>query len=1188
MFRDLILNPDVQFTDGVITEQSVTNILDAVQSALTQVDAELGTDVSSYVSSVIPLLRNSSSNLIPHVNYGVLISGCAESFVTNGVRYELALVPDDASAIIFSFGALSYIPTTSFTNSNEYTVVGRTLILASEPVGSNFTTSYNGYIPEDYGAEINHQSLYPNPINIADGKVSPPTVAELDAVNFVYSISVPNETYLPGIDDEFTTEIPNSIPQILSQYVNAGGAVETPLDYASVWVWNDVAGEYEKVELTSFKILSANSFVFTATETLDTNKTYVVSLFAKSVLGLLEELYYAYKNHTHDGYGNTRKISHDAIDSDPTVDYHKQYLRKEGYDGTDVENLMIGDLFIGSIDDSTGYSNIAARSSMIVFGDYAFGHAVYRDTGATGYLVIDGRASNGINITLETPLEGADGKVFIKSGESRLWNRLDVGDGKTSLVIYGGQKLYLTADEMIDIETLEARTINLYESAVVNFNGALFSSVAGGLTITTEAGKEINFDGAVRFTQGTFDGAAVDELVINENKEIVFKPTDETLKATSGGPIISYRLRLSDHGMVSVVAQDNTPPVSVSNIMKIESDNEVFVVYPVVSGSTIDGTPYSFREDLPSHTRIDRVQDWPRQDIYVGKIDSTKISIADSNFTDRRGIDVGLSGRIYSSADDATCSFDSLIFESKDDIIFLTYGDNSTDCENRSFSNIRVGGIIAKDEISTSGDVSALGTISAADVEVSGSIIADGDITTSQKLTATSIKTTGTLTASGDTSLQDVNITGLLTIGNLEVDGNGTYGGDLSIAKSMAVAGLLTVQKNVTFNSSVSVDVDVNANRVIAGTTKTEIMQVSGEGIISGTLTTSDINAKGNIVASGTVSSGIGIFSQNLSTKVFDAQEGNFSRLRVDGVSYLQQVEVSGGISVSESASVDGNLKVGDELVVAQGARISGGLAVTNGFETSGGANISGNLDLSGDFSSTGSITGNSANIGNALSVGSTLDVGGNFTGSTMVLTGRATADELKTANILLSEKISGATASKLEIGEILTGRVTIADRGESYDDRLISYVPVELLSTLTVAGLIHGSNVNATGSYSIGEIDDSTGIVNDPDAVFLTKDGLHFSKDTSILGVSNLTTKKMIGRVDLSGSEIAGKSNADGLVTAIQASKFTLVDNMSIEGICYVPGSFISAGTLFFNDMVPLDNSKGYVSLVAGAAVYE
>jgi hypothetical protein len=82
----------------------------------------------------------------------------------------------------------------------------------------------------------------------------------------------------------------------------------------------------------------------------------------------------------------------------------------------------------------------------------------------------------------------------------------------------------------------------------------------------------------------------------------------------------------------------------------------------------------------------------------------------------------------------------------------------------------------------------------------------------------------------------------------------------------------------------------------------------------------------------------------------------------------------------------------------------------------------------------------------------------------------------------------------------------------------------------------------------------------------------------------------KLIGRTNIQYTELSqfNSSISNGIINAIEASKFVISDNLSVEGILNVPRSLVVGGTIFFNKMVPMDDSSGFVDIVAGAAVYE
>lgn len=1182
MYKNLEINPAISYVDGKITSDSVDSIVTETQESITELDKVIGADLGTFISSVSPLLMNKSFDMIPHVSYGVLINGCTDVFTVSGTKYVLSLVPDDASAILFSSGIYSYSPTSLFVNANEYTVSGRTIIFAEEPASATVSVSYSGYVPEDYGAKINSQTLYPNPVNLSLGRTSAPTVTELDPVEFIYSISVQNETFLAGVDEEFSVGLPNTIPTFLSSYVSGTGAIETPLDYASLWVLS--SGKYTKVDITQFKIISANSFIVKAKSALTPTDTFVVSLFSKSIPEVLNELYVAYRNHNHDGYGNTKKLEHSSIESDDTVDYHKQYLRKEGYSNTGKDNLLLGDLFISSTDTATDNSNTLNRSNMIIFGDYAFGHVIYRESGANGYIRIDARAGSGLNIILEVPAEGSNGKNFIKANDGLMYNSVDVSATKTSMNIYGGYKLYLKADEAVDAEEIEVRLLTVKQNSLINIGGVKITATATGATISTETGKSLSVNGNVVFQSATFEGATINEAVIPDGKKIVFSTTGDDLTATPQGPRFKNRVQLSQYATVSVVAEDNTSPIGVSNFMTISSDNSLYVLRKIVSGLTVNGTQYSFRETLPNHTRIDRIQDWPRQDMFANRIVINEMEVGESNFTDRLGLKFGSTAKIYTSSNDTICSMDSLIFESKDDIVMLRFGDTSTDCDSKEFAGLRIGNLSVNGSISSSGDIDTEGDITAVNVTISGQLRASDSIYTEKSVVAAALKANGTLSVSGDSSLQDVDVAGKLSINSLEVSGNGIITGDVSIGKSVSVSGSIAISRNAIVEGNLGVSGNIESARISSEIGKFADVAVSGDVNISGALTSSVGDFNSGLSVGGSFVAESGTFKQSMQAAKITTNDLATSRLYVEGKSSLKDTDISGILAVSASLSVVGKGSISGGLLVDSGAKILGGLAVSEGISVSGGVKASGDIEVSGHAKITGTLTSGSAEInGNAVLSGSLSVQNGLASIKNLEVLSRAEFNVIGVNKVYLEGAIIGSEETSASIGAITTGNLIVAARGGSTTDKILSYVDIEAMRNVYVANEMVGNIVRAKSVFTLGETTSN-------DAVYLTTDGLHFSKAGSILGVQNIVAEKIIGKVQISYSELAqfDSTIANGVISAIEASRFTVSDNLSVEGILNVPRTLVVGGTIFFNKIVPLDPKAGYVDIVAGAAVYE
>jgi hypothetical protein len=308
------------------------------------------------------------------------------------------------------------------------------------------------------------------------------------------------------------------------------------------------------------------------------------------------------------------------------------------------------------------------------------------------------------------------------------------------------------------------------------------------------------------------------------------------------------------------------------------------------------------------------------------------------------------------------------------------------------------------------------------------------------------------------------------------------------------------------------------------------------------------------------------------------------SRLYVEGKSSLKDTDISGALSVSDSLSVTGKGNISGGLLVDSGAKILGGLIVSEGISVSGGINASGDIAVSGHASITGTLTSGSAEInGNAVLSGSLSVQNGLASIKNLEVLSRAEFNVIGVNKIYLEGSIIGSEETSASIGTITTGNLVVAPRGNNTTDKILSYVDIEAMRNVTVANELIGNVVRAKSVFTLGDQSSNS-------AVYLTTDGLHFSKEDSIIGVSRITADILIGRQGISWPELAQFDSpaATGIIYAIEKSKFTQADNLSVEGILNIPRTIVSSGTLYFNKIVPLDPAAGYVDIVAGAAVYE
>lgn len=1181
MFRNITTNPTITYVDGKITEDSVVNIIDAIERSSTILDKEVGLDTGTFLSSIASALKATGSSLVPHVKYGVIINGCSDALTISGKEYILSMVPDSPSSITFSSGSYTYTPTEVFTNSNQYTVSGRIIKFSSVPSVVTLTLVYDGYVPEDYGANINDQTLFPIPENIALGRVSKPVLSAIDLAQNIYSISVDNETYLAGVDSEFTTAISNSIPTFLSSYVSSTGTLETPLDYASLWKLTDAG--YIKIDLEYFKIISANSFIVKTVSPVDITGTYVVSLFSKGVQEMIAELYIAYKNHNHDNLGNSKRVSHENLINDESKDYHPQYIAKAGYSSLNKNNMMTGDLFLSSSDPSDDGSNTISSSRRLVFGNYTSGHSINRETGDNGFIRIDSRESNGLNIIVNPPIEGTDSKVALKFCGASLYGRQEALKAKQTTVFDVGEKLVLESESGLDTDKIETRLLDINDGSIINIGGVKIEGTSTGATVITDTDKELSIEGSVKFKSGVFDGATVNEVIIPDTKKIIFNNSQDFLQSTSTGPLFKNRINISEYSSLNVTSENDQQPLSLSNITSVRSNNPVYFIKPIFSGTIHNGETYSFRETISGQTRIDRVQDWIRQDIVIGKIDTYGVVLPDSSFKEKNGLDIGVTGKIYSTSDDITCAIDTIVIESKDDIIFLKYGDTSTGCNNKQFAGLMSGKLTVNGSISSTGGIITESNIGCVNLSVDGDIEGVGNLIIEKVATLNSVKVSGTAAISGKASLQDVEVSGTISVNTLEVNGNAEVLGDFNIGKSISSIGTLSVGKNASFGSDVSIEGRITSSKITSQQAAFEGMSVSGDATISGLMSISKIDISGDATIGGQLISASGSFKNSVSAQKIESSDAIFSKLTVDGKSSLKDAEFTGSISVSDNINAIGKITSGKGLAVENGARIYGGLILSEGLKVSDGIDAAGGLKISGDTELSGALTAGETTVkGNIVGTGSLSIKDGLAIIKNLEVTSKAEFSKISTETIYLSGEITGLLESSARIGSIETGSLTLGSR-EGHDDKLTSYVKAEFLKEVFVAGLLEGNLIRAKSVFTLGEADSDN-------AVYLTTDGLNFSKSTAVLSVHEITMDKLIGRKDIQYTELSqfNSSISSGIINAIEASKFVISDNLSVEGILNVPRSLVVGGTIFFNKMVPLDTSSGFVDIVAGAAVYE
>ena len=1160
------INPVIIYENGIITSGSINSIIEEVENAIEN-------NSNGFLYGNINRLFDITENNIPSEDYTVLINNALETFSYSSNKYTLSLVPSSPSSFVFS-SAMSYAYTSQeFTSGKQYKVIGREIIF-SEEITSSFSISYSGYIPNDYSANINKKTTYPDIGLIKAGKVNFPTVTKTSSTENIYSIIIPEQTGLTYSENGSSIQISglqNTIPSNLSKYDTGNGYIDLPENVASLWIYSN--GSISKVNTEYIRILTANTFEVKTSLPISISDNYIVSVMDYSVYDIIKSLYVAYRSHNHDGVGNSKRINHSdlIIANDP----HKEYLLKSGYNPITNYGQITGNILVGSRSTVNINNNIEDSSYGIIFGEYNSGHILKRDSGQNGFITIDSKSSNGINVIVEDSQPGEYSKTAYKYGSFKIRSLIDTVTLKKSTVLEDDNSIIIKTNDGLQSSIISTDLLNIKTNGKITFNGVELKSTNDGLLFYSSTGK-ITFNSNLDINNSTITNSKINDVTVDSGKSLIFDGSGK-IKNNNGKIELYGKLGIEEFSEISTVSDTNTTPVESSKYLTLKSKGPIYTIYPV-EDITVNGKAYSFRKILSGYTSIDKITDWPRQDFYTGNINSYSISILDSNFTDKNGIKIGNAGRIYSSLDDTVCSFDSVVIESKDDLILLKKDDTSQDCESKEFLGIRSGSITSSGNI-TCEDVSSTGSISFESLSSDNfSVTKDGNINSNGSISVSVLQTTGEY----QSYLYKIKTENLYVVSNLNSE-TATIK-NLEVTKDVSVSGILNVSetvacKNINISNSLSVK-KLESESIKSGTLNVADILSSGSIETSGKLKSTALEVVGDTYFSGETTSYYITNKGDINTKGLYSETGTIKKLDVSDSVTCNTIRTN-SVKIDNDAEINGKLTISGQVVSGQKVSMLGGFSSKDTSEILGVLTVSGGITTTGELKS-GNISSTGITVSGSAKIEGSLDISNITNVKILNVSERADFSSITIEKTLAinSGSIYGEKESMLTTGSINTAKLTITGR-EGYDDESNIYTDVSIYKDLTVANQTTSNILKFNSVLTSG--DDET------DKIYLTTSGLHFSKESSIIGVSSLTAENIIGRKNIPYTELSifNNSTSEGIISAIQQSKFTVADNISVDGILNVPRSLVVGGTLFFNKIVPLDSTNGYLDIVSGASVY-
>tara|TARA_A100001515_G_scaffold10614_1_gene8512 strand:- start:18855 stop:28502 length:9648 start_codon:yes stop_codon:yes gene_type:complete len=412
----------------------------------------------------------------------------------------------------------------------------------------------------------------------------------------------------------------------------------------------------------------------------------------------------------------------------------------------------------------------------------------------------------------------------------------------------------------------------------------------------------------------------------------------------------------------------------------------------------------------------------------------------------------------------------------------------------------------------------------------------------------------GSLQVSGNASFGgDISVSGLQVFSNLSVGGNLSVKGKTYLSGSLSVKGTTYLSGDVTAKSNVSVE----DNLAVGGITILQsILQVRGDASFA-----TNVSVGGNTFIGGNASVG--------GTLCVEGQAFFNSDINISGNSlFTGRIDVSGdamlnrssGITTTRQLDVNGNVQASG-LVCAGTLRVIGTTSL-------------GNLDVNGtaSFASSVQIAGNTS-VGGVLRVPGTASIG-TLKSSTLSAQGQAFVNENLTVtqntdlngNLTVSgtTTLSGAVQAKgnLSVGgsTSLNGTLTVLGN-TSLDGSLTVSGNTQLKSNASVSG-----NLSVVGDTSLDGDTFISGQLR-VDQTLQVQGNTSLDKDLYVSGNATIARAIVTGNLSVGGTfSAAGSANIAGDVTVSSLrtqGRLQSQGTLSVVGQTQIQGQISAAGQI-------------------------
>lgn len=1236
----LIKLPSVHLVDGVVREKTIRDITGAISNAFLITENIIGDifgnsespyKTSRYVNSIGSAI-GSQQYISPEEPFGVEFLGYTQTFAGNSDYKEIVLDlnPVETSLQIFSpiDTGLSWSRVANaslLSEDGHYAIDGRVVVFYKVPSGS-YTVTYNGTYPQFNNMTGFMPNVVPNPTHIEENKIRKPSVSLLG--NGRYRLSILDSIYENHNQKEFGASLTIKLNEVLESFVSVGGSIPCPQDLVSIWIKNKTTNTFRRVECQNVYIIANNIFEFETNEQIsNVNDIVVVSLSNISISDMIRNLYLSLATHDHNREGSISPIKHSnligviPVSDNQDIKYsgsnisgndHPQYIHREGYKDGDIgtyNNIMLGDLVLGSINKAGLFLNSDFDSNKLVFGSPTTGISLKFTKDLDSLLLYSSK--NGLAISSQTSI-GSDGFALSLDGhkfKNTIVDEIDILDitpstGIVRIVAPAGNELGelqakdITANKTstVELEIKENGSITIGDVVFEEENGNVVVSGDGTITINPETRLNsflgnylIDANSSISF------GNNDTKLYLHNNKATFTSPYSFDLNATGRGTGLSISQNITE--FLNIYASDSKGEDTQADALIVAELGEagLFLLRSTDGTITSNGQDYTWG---PSS----RIDSWPRAPLTAGHSTLTSIVVDTSSLTEKRGIKFakgGLEfGSIYVTGGDTECPAGYMVVESGSGVIFVDSGAGAVDCQTMKYAPITsgdvqsFGSIIADQEISSGGDIRTASSLTGKNLEILDAADIGGDLDVEGALTVGSESkfTSNVLFNSNIETRGHSVVQGKSTLGTLEVTGQSSFEGssqfksDLIVARNARIQGSLTVVGAVKFESKMDVD---NAN--IDELTISRSLESFGPMVARSGL---DVEGQFSVDGFGSVSQGLTIGGQLIAS---DAM-ATLGKVFIEDT-----LDIASNLTVKGDATVTGSMAIGksatDKLTVLADANFSG-----DNFLVAGEMSCLGKTTIAGELS-----------VNASAEISSTLTVKGITTiESALHVESGLTSKSIRADDIAIDNNLSVGGLSVFDGNAYIKGSLNVggdfsmigsfranggliagADSISSIGDLEVSggLTQSDPHASSSFAGpLITASDFSAFGTVRF-QNDVIIGSQESNNSILIAGNKIEASGNTSLISSASIATGAIIGIGDVHIPHVVTDfASSKSIDFFSENNKWIKFGSSYFERFAVFADAVFIPGTLFvrkIENYVTDDSNIEYVDLIAKEAYY-